>query len=151
MTAQKSTCFSSARWSEPSEEEPYPGQVNRLRDRRRMVRVWRRVEEGLLDLRVDVRPSIRPVARSRNANLGQQRGAVRGQQVGRRVPVLEQLGSPRYAAVLLARSRARDLLDASPPDYANAAKEAVSAVEQLALLHRKVLAQEGITASEVPA
>jgi len=49
-----------------------------------------------------------------------------------RIPVLEQLGSPRYAAVLLARSRARDLLDASPPDYANAAKEAVSAVEQLA-------------------
>src|SRR5438094_9136230 len=94
MTAQKSTCFSSARWSEPSEEEPYAGQVNRLRDRRRMVRVRRRVEEGLLDLRVDVRPSIRPVARSRHANLGQQRGAVRSQQVGWRVPVLEQLAEP---------------------------------------------------------
>ena len=49
-----------------------------------------------------------------------------------RVPIEEQLVAPRYAAVQMAWRKARDLLDAPQPDYPNASKEAVSAVEQLA-------------------
>lgn len=51
-----------------------------------------------------------------------------------RVPVAEQLLAPRYAAVRAAWSKALDLLDAPQPDYSNAAKDAVGAVEQLARL-----------------
>ena len=49
-----------------------------------------------------------------------------------RVPMAEQLTAPRYLPVLLAWRKARSLLDGPQPDYPNAAKEAVSAVEQLA-------------------
>lgn len=49
-----------------------------------------------------------------------------------RIPVVEQLQASRYAAVLVARRKAHTFSDGSRPDYHNAAKEAVSAVEQLA-------------------
>jgi hypothetical protein len=49
-----------------------------------------------------------------------------------RIPVTEQLRAPRYATVLGGWVKAHHLLRRSPPDHANAAKEAVSAVEQLA-------------------
>lgn len=49
-----------------------------------------------------------------------------------RVPIDEQLAAPRYAAVCLAWKKATDLLNASQPDFPNAAKDAVAAVEQLA-------------------
>lgn len=49
-----------------------------------------------------------------------------------RIPVCEQLAAPRYGAVLTAREKARRHADGTPPDYTNAAKDAVAAVEQLA-------------------
>lgn len=49
-----------------------------------------------------------------------------------RVPIDEQLASPRYASVLLALKKARLALNEQTPDSPNAAKDAVSAVEQLA-------------------
>ncbi len=49
-----------------------------------------------------------------------------------RIPVREQLAAPRYSAVLTAWHKARTHVDGTPPDYANAAKDAVAAVEQLA-------------------
>ncbi len=49
-----------------------------------------------------------------------------------RIPLEEQLRAPRYTAILLAWRKAKDLLDGSQPDFPNAAKEAVSPVEQLA-------------------
>ncbi len=49
-----------------------------------------------------------------------------------RIPISERLSAPRYAPVLLAWKKARDFLDRPTPDYNNAAKEAVGAVEQLA-------------------
>jgi len=49
-----------------------------------------------------------------------------------RIPVAEQLSAPRYQAVLPAWHKAHTLADQSAPDYPNAAKEAVNAVEQLA-------------------
>jgi len=49
-----------------------------------------------------------------------------------RIPIAEQLLAPRYEAVIHARRKARSFLDGPQPDYPNAAKEAVSAVEQLA-------------------
>ena len=51
-----------------------------------------------------------------------------------RIPLAELLTAPRYAAILAALRKARQLLDAATPDYSNAAKEAVGAVEQLARL-----------------
>jgi len=62
-----------------------------------------------------------------------------------RIPIEEQLAAPRYAAVLQAWRKARNLLDAPQPDYPNAAKEAVSAVEQLA---RTVIAKPSATLGE---
>jgi|SRR5882724_8007822 len=49
-----------------------------------------------------------------------------------RIPVAEQLRAPRYAVVHDGWTKAHDLLQQSPPDSSNAAKEAVGAVEQLA-------------------
>jgi len=49
-----------------------------------------------------------------------------------KIPIEELLVAPRYAPVLFALKKARILLDSIEPDYANAGKEAVAAVEQLA-------------------
>ncbi len=49
-----------------------------------------------------------------------------------RIPVREQLAAPRYSAVLTAWHKSRAHVDGTPPDYVNAAREAVAAVEQLA-------------------
>lgn len=49
-----------------------------------------------------------------------------------RIPVGEQLTATRYAAVHESWKKARSFLDSDAGDKANAAKEAVSAVEQLA-------------------
>lgn len=49
-----------------------------------------------------------------------------------RIPITEQLRAPRYAAVHDGWTKAHGLLRQTPADPSNAAKEAVSAVEQLA-------------------
>jgi hypothetical protein len=49
-----------------------------------------------------------------------------------RIPVAEQLRAPRYAAIHDGWTKAHDFLRQTPPDYSNAAKESVGAVEQLA-------------------
>jgi signal transduction histidine kinase len=49
-----------------------------------------------------------------------------------RLALEELLGAPRYAAVRATWQKANALLNATPPDLANAAKEAVGAVEALA-------------------
>jgi hypothetical protein len=51
-----------------------------------------------------------------------------------RIPVLEQLNAPRYAAIRTALTKARQLLESQPPDLPNGVKEAIGAVEQLARL-----------------
>ncbi len=49
-----------------------------------------------------------------------------------RLPILERLSADRYQAVAAAWRKANDLLNHPTPDLANAAKEAVGAVEALA-------------------
>jgi hypothetical protein len=49
-----------------------------------------------------------------------------------RLPLVERLAADRYGAVLGAWRKAHALMDQVPPDLANAAKEAVGAVETLA-------------------
>lgn len=48
--------------------------------------------------------------------------------------IVDRLGAPRYSAAKQHFGRALELFDGSPPDYANAIKEAVAAVESVGLL-----------------
>ena len=49
-----------------------------------------------------------------------------------RIPLVEQLQPPRYSAVKAGWDKSHLLLAAEPPDFSNAAKEAIGAVEQMA-------------------